>query len=736
MAGPAHDGDEDEEGSALPSLADLARLLRKRARVIFTCTLLGLAAATGLVLVLPPQFVATATILIDPREKQFADMKSVTSELIANTPVMESEVEIIRSRDVISRVITDMGLTDDAELIEPQFPWSALRWVKRNILQDPPAEAASLNPDGRIAESLLDSFNGRVETRRVGESYLIGISYQSKSAAKAVAIADSIADAYVQQQVDAKTKTAKQATVWLDARIEELKKRVSAAEQTVDRFKTENGLIDSEGQLLDEKQASRHMEQLVQARNATAEARAKLQRVEELVDTPDGAASIGAVLNEHTISLLKDQMAQASRSAAELATKYGPKHPSLIKAQAQVSDMKLQLQGEVERIVVNERAQYSLAIQREQELEDGLQKLKDSIGQQSAAVVKMRELEREAKASREVYENFLKRAQETAQQQDLQVADARVVDRAALPGFPTSPKRLVLVLFGLFGGLMSGLAGALLLEMRSPSFVRSEQIEANLKIRHLATVPVLDKGGDQSLPPQLRQIRRILAEPHSRFAECVRNIRVAIERGRQRPGAQVVLVASAMPGEGKTVIASNLALHYALSGVRTVLVDCDLRLAGLTHELLPDPELCLLDCIMDRLPIRDAVVRETLTGLHFVPAIGASTPAVSAAELLASPPMAAALAALKYEFDMIILDCPPVMPVVDASILADLADQVVFVTKWKSTSSSLARRAIGKLGGNAHKLTGVVVNHVGAHELGTLQAFETGEYTKKISRVA
>jgi polysaccharide biosynthesis transport protein len=128
------------------------------------------------------------------------------------------------------------------------------------------------------------------------------------------------------------------------------------------------------------------------------------------------------------------------------------------------------------------------------------------------------------------------------------------------------------------------------------------------------------------------------------------------------------------------------------------------------------------------------VVREPLTGLHFVPAIGAEAPQVSAAELLASPPMAAALAALKYEFDMVVIDCPPVMPVVDACILADMADQVIFVTKWKTTSAAVARRAIGKLGGNAHKLTGVVVNHVAAEELSTMQSYETGDYTRKPRR--
>jgi polysaccharide biosynthesis transport protein len=727
MTGVVQDSDE-EEGSALPNLADLLRLLRNRARIISAGILIGLAGSVGLVLVLPPQFVATATILIDPREKQIADMKSVTSELVANTPVMESEVEIIRSRDVVTRVIQDLDLVNDAELHEMSFPWSTLRWIKRSVLQVPPAEADTVIPSGQIADDLIDRFNDRVVAGRVGESYLINVSFRSKSAQRSVAIADKIAEAYVQQQIDAKGKTAKQATAWLDARIGELRLQVSAAERAVDQYKTENGLIDSEGQLLDEKEASRHMEQLVQARNATAEARAKLQRIEAAATTPDGAASIGAVLQEHTISLLKDQLGQASRSAAELETKYGPRHPSLIRARAQVTDLREQLAHEVERIITNERSNYAVAVQREQDLGAGLETIKTQIGKSSAAVVRMRELEREAKASRDVYENFLKRAEEVQQQQDVQLADARIVDRAALPAFPTSPKRLVILLAGIFGGLLAGLTGAVAMEFRSPSFVRSEAIESGLKIRYLTSVSRFTDGGDPALAPELRQMRRILSEPHSPFAECVRSIRVAIERNRRRPGPQIVLIASALPGEGKTMLASNLALHYALSGMRTVLVDCDLRQAGLTRELLPMSELSLHDCIMERLPVRQAVVREMLTGLNFLPAIGEATPAISAAELLASPPLSAALTALKYDFDIIVLDSPPVIPVVDASILADLADQVIFVTRWKATSQSVARRAIGKLAGNAHKLTGVVVNHVPHEQLGALQVMETGDY--------
>lgn len=731
--------DMEEGGLKLPNLADVTRLMRRRAWPVVLGTVIGGIGALFLLMLLTPQYYATATVLIDPRVKRVVEMESVTGELVANTPTMQSEVEIVRSREVVARVISKLGLQTDPELLQDNGPVAELRRKARKLIdmvlggakpasvEEPHGIGGPLAPD-QVPDWLVHEVSSRIVAGRMGESYLISISYASKSPQNAARMADAIAENYVLQQIEAKTDAARHATAWLDERIETLKERVSRAERAVDEFKTANNLIDSEGQPLDERQVARQMEQLVLARATTAEAQAKYERMRELAETPDGVDTVGEILNAHTIGLLKNQLGEASRRAAELSSKYGSMHPSMIKAMAEVRDVKAQLMAEVQRFVANQMNEFEVAKQREADAEATLARLKAVIGNSGSAMVKLRELEREAKASRDIYETFLKRAQETSQQQDLQLPDSRVIDRAAIPGVPYSPKRPLILAAGILGGFGLGLMLAFLLELMSPSFVRSEQIESSLKIRHLATVPRVDDAGGDPVDDVLRTMRHILIEPRSQFAECIRAIRVAVERGRRHEGTQVVLVASALPGEGKSVIASNLALHYALSGVRTVLVDCDLRLAGLTQELLPGARSGVLETIMRRQPVRQALVKEHRTGLSFLPAMGAEGAAVSAAELIASPPMAAMLDTLRREFDMIVLDCPPVMPVVDASLLADLADQVVFVMKWNSTARALTRRAIGKLSSNVHKLTGVVVNQVGAGQLGTLQAFETGEY--------
>ena len=296
-----------------------------------------------------------------------------------------------------------------------------------------------------------------------------------------------------------------------------------------------------------------------------------------------------------------------------------------------------------------------------------------------------------------------------------------------MPGRPAAPKRLPIALGGFVAGLLLSLVIVAGLELFFPTMVRPEAIERSFASRHLATLPEIGAVARPAAAPaplgSLRAIRHILIEPQSDFAEEVRSLRVGIEAAGRGLGPQIVLVASAMPGEGKSLIAANLAHHYALSGVKTLLVDADLRRAALTRVFMPGAGRGLIDSLIDRTPVREAVVRETVSGLHFLPASAEGGSAAAAAELLASPAMAESMEELRAEFPLVVVDCPPVMPVVDARILADLVDQIVFVFNWQRTPRPLARRALKHLSGRHGRVTGIVVNEVPADQLETDRTF-------------
>lgn len=724
MTGAAYENDDSDGGSLLPGPADIGRILRARIRLILACVLFGTLAAATVAWIIPSKFVATALIYIDSRKTTIVDMDEVVSGPKLDSVTMESEVELIQSSAVIARVVDDLSLWKDREFIHPERLTDRiarrLGLVKQisepeDDGQRPVEPELSAEQIERNKARAIATLSSMLSAHRRGYSYLIEISYASRRAWRAAEVANAVAEAYLRDQVEAKMRAAEMATAWLDRRIEELRTRVYTAERAVERFKSENSLVDTEGHPLDERELSRQMDQLIAARGATAQARAKYEQMLSYADSDFARSSNADVLANLTVVGLKGELAKARRALAELRTRYGDKHPSIQKALADVSTAEQQLKAEINRVIANLRNEYEVASGREAELEKSVDALKSNSASLNQAMVRLRELEREAAASRSVYEAFLKRAQETAQQQNLQLPDGRVVERAVPPAAPNSPKRMKLTLMGLAGGLGLGLVLAVLIELMSPTLVRSEQIESALRTRHLATVPALSNLGPHDDP--LHGLRRIMIAPGSMFAETVRAMRVGLENARQSTAPRLVLVASALPGEGRTVIASNLAHHYAMTGAKTLLIDCDLRLAGLTRRFQPDARRGLLECLTGDATIREAIGVEQASGLHFLPAAGDGGSTGAAAELLASAGMARIVNSLKDEFDIIIADCPPLLPVVDTRILAEHADQILFVLRWRMTPRALAQRALKSLAANAGKVVGVIVNSVAEKQL-------------------
>ncbi len=712
------DEDESDGGSStLPSIGEMLVIVARRARLLAGLTLLAAGIAAAYAYSLAPVYEATATVLIDSRAKNVVEMEQVVDRMKTDTPAIESEVEIARSAAIAGRVIDELGLGEDPELsggggLLSLFQQALPRRAKTGQEGDPPAKRAAAILPGASDSNVLSAFMARLSASRVRNTYLIEVGFESRDARQAARIANAMARAYIAEQVDSRIKTAELASNWLERRIGELKERVFDAERVVAEFKAKNHIVDTEGYSLDDKELARAMEQLILARAETASAKAKFAQARTLSQAGDGYENVSDVLNSLTIGHLKDELAKSAGSVAELSTRYGKRHPNMQKAEADLKSARVQLANEIKRIVTNLENEYQVALGREDSLSQSMEGLRATAGDVGQATVQLQELQREATAAREIYESFRKRIEETRQQESFQLAESRIVTPAVVPISPSGPKRTRIIAIGGAAGLVLGLALTVLLELMHPSFFKPEKLERELELRHLASIPAATCSPHDLEAGGLSQIRRILVEPQSGFAESVRSIRVALDERRPERGADVVLVVSAMPGEGKTVVASNLAHHYALSGLKTLLVDCDLRKAMLTRSFMPDAPRGLFECLLARSSVRHDIVREAATGLHFLPASSEGAPAVAAAELLASPAMARILAELRPEFDVIVLDCPPVMPVVDARILADLADQILFVYRLGKTPIPLARRALKNLEANADKIAGIVVNGI------------------------
>jgi capsular exopolysaccharide synthesis family protein len=729
------EADVEDEGG--PGLQDLLAVARRRWRLIGGSSVLLASAAAGIVLMLPNRYEASATVQIEQRAKKLLNIDNVISDLKADTATVESEVEVIRSKAIVNRVIEALQLRSDPEFTEPAGirNWLEQLGLARKVSfaserrTDPQAGAARdevadfLGRDRRGGaeperDAVGHAFEGRMKAARLRNTLLIEVRFSSADPVKAARIANAITDAYITSQIEAKTRAVEQANALIDDKMRALRDKLAEAERRIERFKAANNIFDADGQLLSDRQVAREMEALVLARNHTAQAKARYEQARRMMLLGEGNDSIADVLQSHTVRQHRDELTKAMRREAELATKYGPKHPEMQRVQADIAKAQAELTAEVNKIIKNLKTEFEVAAERERQLATSLELAKGESSLSKEKQWELKELEREANANKQLFEALLARSKQTSEMLGTELPDARIVEPADVPLYPASPKRKQIVLLALLAGLGLGLAAAMTIEMLAPGIGSPEDVERGLDLAFLSSLPHLKRQGD-GFASSCGSIRLTVSDPLGVVAEEIRRLKHKLDNGRRTGPARVVLVVSSLPGEGKTVVASNLAHHHAMCGSRVLLVDADLRLARLSHQLGMTGQPGLLDCLQRSFPAEQAIVRDATTGLRFLPAMSGADGRAPAAEILASAAFAATLARLRGQFETIVIDAPPVLPVVDARILAGLADQIVLVMTWRKTPKPLVRRALKLLGANAHRIAGVVVNHVDVRDHGT-----------------
>jgi succinoglycan biosynthesis transport protein ExoP len=705
----SYDEREDEEGDGGFSPERILSALRRRWMVIAAGTVIATIAAAFIAFSLPSRYEAAATVQLDPRKKNVSNVEDVVSDINMSTATIESEVEVIRSRQVILKVIDKLNLRSDPEF--GAAPQSLPKTETNAAIADETNASPTVTPSTPRRDRVAASFAQRLSVGRVRNTFLIEIKFTSTNPEKAARIVNTVAEVYVNEQLASKASVTKQATELLDQRLESLRRKVSEAERKVEDYKAEQNIFASEGQILSEKELARMMEQTVEARTKTAEARARFLRAKQLLDSGRKASDIADVLSSHTVRLLKEKVAEASRRRAELSTRYGDRHPQMVKVRAELADASAQLDREVEALIANLENQFQESSARQNELLASLERKKLEETKRRSANVRLNELEREAETSRQIYQVLLSRFKQNTATQTLQLPDARIVEYADTPLYPAAPKRKQMVLLAAAGSLALGLALVLALEFATPGIGRPEEAEGLLALEHISSLPRLESIVNGNTDP-LFASRLMVAAPSSPFAEAIRSMRREIDLRQEHNGPRIILVAASLPGEGASVVASNLAHYYAQTGGRVLLLDADMRRSNLSRQLAPQRRAGLAEALAGTIDPEHAILRDQLTNLHFMPARSGGPMQIRQSELLSSPQLPAVLARLKQQFDTIVLDAPPLLPVIDTRVLADYADQIVFVMSWRKTPKQLARKAMKLLSVNADRIAGVVVNQV------------------------
>ncbi|MBX3493977.1 MAG: polysaccharide biosynthesis tyrosine autokinase [Parvibaculum sp.] len=702
--GAPHGGIEgDDQGFLEFDLMALYRTLRKRLGVIVGVTLGLTALVMVVVLQQTPLYTAESQILLDRQKMQVTDMQAVMSGLSPDSATVDSEVEILRSRTLAARVIENLNLAQDPEFNGALRAPSALRWLDPRVwigmglslIEAEPAPQDEATRARAELNGVIDSVLGRLTVTRQRLTYVINISFVSENPAKAARIANAMAEFYILDQLEAKFDATRQANDWLSRRLTELRQQVQDSERAVEIYRTEEGLESSAaGVTVSEQQLSELNAQLILARTGLAEAQAKYARAQQIRRSGGTIESMADVVQSGTISSLRQKQADLARELANLASRYGARHPEIVNAEAQRRDIERQIGSEINRIVGSLENNVQVAQTRVASLEESLREIRGETGTGSQAMVQLRELEREAAANRAVYESFLNRFKETSQQQDFQTPDSRVISAATPSVAPSHPRKALSLALALVLSGMLGVGLALLLEHLDNGLQTGRDVEQALGLPHLVSLPATpnEKGPDGKLmSPQ----DYLLAKPLSAFSESLRSLRSALQLSNVDNPPKVILFTSALPSEGKTTTSAGFARAAAASGLKVALIDCDLRHPSVHKAFgLKRPEAGLVEFLAERLDLGQVMVRDPKSELDILPiATGTANPP----DVLGSTQMKLLLDRLRADYDLVVLDSAPVLPVSDSRVLSRIADETVFVVRWNETPRDAAQAAIREL---------------------------------------
>jgi exopolysaccharide transport family protein len=704
----------------------------------------------------PKQYTAHALLLIDTTKiRILQQQQQFDNELPLDVAQVDTQIELLKSEGIGLSVVKELKLTEDPEFVSSQtgFIGAIFGLISRPFFSQVAGSHAPVS-ENALTQTALGRYQAHRDIRRVARTYVLDISFTSLSGSRAASVANGIAEAYILDQLDSKFQASRRASGWLQERIAELRQQAMTADRAVLDFKEQKNIIDlgnksSAGSLSDQRVVDVNT-QLASARAVTAGARARLDRIRVVMtqDIPD--AAVADSLNNGIITALRTQFLDYERRYHVYAARYGATHLAVINLQTQMNQLRQSMSDELSRIAESYKSEYEIAKAREDSLEKSLSQQISGAQLTNRERLGLDELESRAKVYHSIHDSFLQRFMEITQQQSLPVTEARVITAASAPGGSSSPQiSRILMIAGSLGFLLS-LGVAALRESVDRVFRTSRQVENILQANCLAILPIVKKivaptsaSGDtqHSAPKGIRSAKRIelnadglfryvIYEPLSAFAEGLRAVKVAVDISRSIKENKVIGITSSLPHEGKSTVASNLAELIAHGGSKVILIDGDLRNPTLSHRLVSKADVGLLQVIGGKVELRQAIYTDNLSGLAFLPAVIESRLAHSS-EILASEAFKQLIDGLRKTYDYIIIDFPPLAPVVDVRATTNVVDSYVFVVEWGRTRLNMVQRQLDSAPELFDRLLGVVLNKANVKILNRYEDYYGRYYYKK-----
>jgi capsular exopolysaccharide synthesis family protein len=683
------------------------RSIEKHRWAIALLTVLIGAVSALVVFSLTPVYRAAATLLIEPTKSKIVNIEEVYSGISGNRDYIQTQAGILKSRELAAKLVRRLSLATNPA-IDPrqrppalnfEIPWH--EWLPEGWVAKPPPVSEEAVTSAAIT-AVLES----LDVRLVRNSFLVVVNFESVDRNLAAKVANTLAEVYIENDLESRIQMTRQAAAWLTGRAKGLREALENSERALQQFRDEEKIVDAKGVALGASgQLNSLTTTLVAARQKVAEVQNAYRQVQAVLKGESRATleSLPAIVRNPAVARFKELEAEAERKKTELSKRYGFEHPRMIAAESELRSARENTKNAADTVVSGITREYEVAKATEQSMESMLEKSKAEIQDINGKEFRLAALERDVQTNRQLYDLFVSRFRETSATGDLQSAVARVIDPAIVPDSPVRPQKGPIILISLVVGLLLGILLALLLESLDNT-VRSGddvviQLEAPL-LGFLQSVRTRHRGHEIE--------QAYLTDFNPAFCEEVRTLRTGLVMSELDNPHKVVLVTSSVPGEGKTTVAMNLA--FALAQLkRTCLIDADLRQLQTSKILVGEAKLPGLSNLVAGTETAAACVRQHESGLFYIPS-GPVPP--NPLELLSSKRFAEVMATLQESFDIILLDSPPVQLVSDAVVLAGVANTLVFVVRADATPHRVARGSLDLLKKSKAQLLGVVLNQL------------------------
>lgn len=691
-----------EGSSAMPSLPRLFSILRRRKYVLAVPIMAGLAFGIVSYAHAPQSYVSEAVLVLDSRRIQVLPTESVVSPLPQDSPVLRTELDLIGSRLIASKVVERL----EAEGVAIRHH-QARRGLMMALLESAlglfaanagPAEGSEIGSTEQRAK--VDWLLSNLRVSNDGRSYTIFISFQAPDPAYAARIANAFATAYLEHQIAAKQAAMQRVSDWLGEAVVGLRAQLEASERAAEDFRQNAGLVEMNGTTLQAQRVAALNAELVATRSELAGATARLQIVRASSAGEALPASLD-IFNSATIQNLRADQLRLERRINELSVSGATRSRQLAALRSELSAIERQIAVEVERIVESLSNEIAVTRRKEESLKKALAEAQRELSEANHAEVAMAQLKREANANRTIYESYLVRYKQTIEQDGIIAPEAQIISLAEPATARVSPRLSTWLLFGLGLGGSVGLAGVVLREAtdRRPRF--AERLETVTGLPILAVVPRLGW-----MSPR-RALRRA-SDPTSSFGEAISGLRLCLPVAPRHGQSLCVAFTSALAGEGKTALALALARAAAAAGINTVIVDGNLHHPMVEKALGASAGAYLDEALCRKRLVAELVQEDQKTGLHFI----AARPVLGKQDLFASGALSFLLSELKRSFQLVIIDTPDLERASDAFAIARVADRVLFVVQFARAHVRQTAAAVGNMAECARMPDGIVLNQV------------------------